>query len=352
LTDEGGELLPVLTPTETGELLASGMLAIAETDLGSPLDEESRRVLRSIIQSRSLEESDGILARIPYRSPIADLIHSRHGFSTLLQQTMRLSPLLVSIRDSPGTRRVFTYSYETDIARDSTWTIRRLLIDLAWAPVDIKVDVPGIEASREYLFRFSAPEGAEISHGKLTAVQSTTLFEGSRGPDLSAVSTQPRTQIELSLLHVPVGVRAEVSAALRPSRGTLAPFYWSILLVSISLIGALPWIFSSYSNNIRSDIALTQAQIAATLLIAIPGLLASFLAARREHPLLSQLLRIPKAFVALAGLTAYIAAATFAVGLCGSTLRVLWSTLACLATLFTAILSISIYAAKRRSKRG
>jgi hypothetical protein len=87
---------------------------------------------------------------------------------------------------------------------------------------------------------------------------------GRRPPDAMPEPGQPQRATLRTHEHQVVG---------RPRTGQLlgerlAPFYWSVLLVSVSLLGALSWIFQSYSWDLTNPRILTQAQIAATLLLA------------------------------------------------------------------------------------
>jgi hypothetical protein len=116
--------------------------------------------------------------------------------------------------------------------------------------------------------------------------------------------------------------------------------------VSVSLLGALPWIYHSYSRGLADGRVLTQAQIAATLLLALPALVATFLAGRREHRLLDRFLRALRLTLLWSALLAYVGAALLAVGPAGSALRIAWLFL----SLFAAVLAAIILVALRRAR--
>jgi hypothetical protein len=259
LRDEAAQLLPVLTRTEVHSLLSAGLIAIAQTITGSPLDDASRNQLISIAENRDVASSVRQIEDPPPGGIVEKLTtHEVYGdiYRMLLYRVAHTWPLIALVTDSAGTRRIVAYSYSTHFKRKAPF-INRLLADVGWAPVKMVFAVPEAETTAEYDFVLGVPDGMEIRDAILTA-------RNPLGEPFSSMATQSSSQVQLSLLNIPIASQVQVLVALRVAGSRLAPFYWSILLVALSLAGSIPWVFYSWSTHQESAVVLTQAQIAAT----------------------------------------------------------------------------------------
>lgn len=229
----------------------------------------------------------------------------------LAQNFLVLTPIA-----RPDDVRVIKFSYQEPIE----YRRKASLLDaLGWRDASFRWSASGASMARSYHCEVCAPEDLQIRYAKLVAVGSTTE---------QVVDHHGATErVHLYLNEVRQDANAIVRAELHTNaRGLLSSSAALGIATSLLLTGGVIFRGAVSDPNDAS----------ATLLVAIPALLAAYLAKPGEHRLVTRLLSGVRLLVVGIGTLAFLAAVTLAVRIDPDTeMLAVWIPLAALSWLAT-----------------
>lgn len=273
LRDEGGNSLCLLTKRENAHIAWSLLVAMGEIVLGDTLASAVQRELKVIA-----EEAEPVATQALDRFAKSDagtVLLSDPGFERLAYDLVQNFLLLTSVTHDPGRRRVLKFSY-VEGPIEATLSVEE---SLALSPLNIELEVPGIEFAGSYHLEVLAPENLEISSASLAAEHSAGssedrrfLFDGPSGYQ----------RVHLYLSELPPPISGEAWIRLRPPRRGL------VRQAALSALGttALMLTFLYFLDNPLVG----RAEVAAPLLLVVPGSISLFIAGPSEHAMRSVIL--------------------------------------------------------------
>ncbi|HEX8075825.1 MAG TPA: hypothetical protein VF545_12700 [Thermoleophilaceae bacterium] len=306
--DEAGEPVVALGRNETAEVLAAGLLAIAQ-GAGAAVDDDVRRLVWRVVAG-SPEDAGAALDEIAGGgSEAVSRAWAHEPFRTLAQTLAGQLPVLVSLRDADR-RRVLRYSYEErpGAAREPL-RIRslgdRIARWLGWREARVWCAVPNLGDAASHRFEVEPGPDLEASCQLMAAT-----------PGGGSVASGPAgflPHVRLTVDAAPRGTRGLLALRIRAGRVDLLraePFVG--LLLALLLTGtwlALPIVGGSGRN-------------AFALVVAAPSILAAYLGRPWGHPVLRALLRGARSIAIAVGVLSFAVAVTLASGASTNTLRV------------------------------
>jgi hypothetical protein len=307
VTDEGRST-PVLDTIENGFLAWSVLAAAARSALGW----SSRRSLPSdlldLIQTVAREPipaANEALAALS-RSTNVDirLLSQKPGFRKITHDLA--SNFILLVEGSPGTqgqRRIVKYSYAVDFSETGLRSVG------PWKRPHVRqfaAQLPTVASSASYHIQVVPPEGALVADTTLLVADSISgEVNTNRWPRVGGIANA-------NVNNLPWGSSAEARVDLALSHTgilTAALLATGAIAVLTAALAALSFWKGSAVSSLHSE---GDATLAA--LLAIPGLVAGYLARGGESSLVARLLRPVRALLLTASATMYVAAVTIVIG--------------------------------------
>jgi hypothetical protein len=186
---------------------------------------------------------------------------------------------------------------------------RTLPARLGWRSRSARIAVPLIADATSYHFEFEAPDGIEVESASLVAVRGGRVTRTNR-------VTESTSRAHLYVSGVTPGARGQALVQVRAVRNGLIRMAWAFSLFAfVLLFVAANWIE-------RVQALESSADAAAAILLAVPGVVAAYIAKPGEHLMASQMLIGVRALALLSGLALYVEAVAIVVGLKGDALTV------------------------------
>jgi hypothetical protein len=301
--DEADDAIPLLRADEDSLIYSEALTRICEGRINRQLEEEVREAIRRVARAEKDEAQEarewfsraGGGAMVSRRLLAADPV-----VNTLLDDAARNFPVLVSVewpqrngKSLAPERRILKFAFDEEIPDDRSGA--KLLQSLGWRTRRARVGATGVGDAASYHFGVAAPVDIEIVGARLAALDPPirrfiTLDDSGKrsttGAHLMVRGAAPRSE-GIALIQM----RVRRAGLLRASALTTA-FIAAVLTVGALRLAKL--------DGQSSDVDV--------LLVAIPGLLAIYLARPGEHILASRLLVGVRMVVALSGLLAFVAA--------------------------------------------
>lgn len=338
LHDEDGKSLPLLSRRQNNAVGATMLCLLAEAVLGASLPEDLERDLRSIAingQDAAGEafRSLGDPPRDCRSSDERARLVAEPRMMTLAEDLTNNFLLLVPIAADPEARRVIKFSYEerpgAEIDR-SLW--RSLPETMNWRDVPLLLPASSLGAAVSYHVEIEVPDELEIA--------SVSGIDLRRAQPLPSETTQSGSQDYRGLRRVHLHYSGlsrwtwgliELKVGVARS-GLLAAALLSAVLTALVLSVA----------SLRLEELREQAEVSSALLLAIPGVLSSYLLRPGEHPLVSKLFGGVRAVVFLSALCALTAAAGLALKASTTAVELMWAVLVPLAWTCVGALALSL----------
>lgn len=220
---------------------------------------------------------------------VADVLMVDPGFRSQVEELSKNFVVHVAIASKPGVRRIVNLISERSVtwSRDSMW--HRLGQSLGWRcwPVDVLIGGRG----GSHHLEVAAPAGVDVV--RMTAVP--TDHGASGAPAVSARGFSPHVHI-----HPPgawsVRYRATIFVRIRRTGWLTASLLVAAVIALVMVFGGLNLtvLFGGSAAAAPGD-----AGTAATLLLALLGVIATWLVRPGEHPLAARLLRLVRLLILL-----------------------------------------------------
>jgi hypothetical protein len=334
--DEAGQSVPLLTATQTGRVVAEGLVASARKlvhgGLTRTLQPSLEQDLRAITGD-NLEEAREARHSILHcgdddeRSKLA----GNRGFRMLTGRYQRSFLMLVPLQDEERARRVLKFRYIEPFKRTGgPW---RLLVG---EPHLARFEAPGVQEGGGYHLEIDLPDGVRVTSVSLGTGDQRTQEEDDDSPstDRQVVGSK----IHLCVRYFPYDAKAEAQTGLRATRsGWLGSACFSAWLIAIILGVGDVWL-RTHAKAQYPNISST----GVTLLLVIPGIFASLLARHAEHAMVAHLLRAIRSLLVTCSLLIYVAAGTLLMARTEAQLRRSWAIYATLATLIAVIVTVGM----------
>jgi hypothetical protein len=294
LCDETGRSLSLISREDNAAISAAAILSLAARAAGhadpDQLPAGLRAQLREVAEAeadrgeaiaRRLLSNDGTFA--------GDMAEFRKDprLRGWLETVAHSSIVVVLFRSSGPRRKLVKLTFQEELK-----TEQRRLTRLGWAPYEVLIDSPRIEA-RSFHFEAEAPSGLRISKAQLTDSEHPEPVT-EKGPTkrVHLYREQAATAgAGTAILSLDVAGPGFVSGAILASSLTLA-----------ALIGCL----------VRAPEIAGNPTSAPALLLVLPGLIASYVARPDRHALTTRLLSFARWLLLTVAFCAYIAAARVA----------------------------------------
>jgi hypothetical protein len=334
--DEAGQSIPLLTGTQTGRMVAEGLVAFARKlvhgGLTGTLQPSLEQDLRAITGD-NLEEARKAWHSILHCGDDDERLKlaSNRGFRMLTGRYQRNFLMLIPLQDEERARRVLKFRYVEPFRRTGgPW---RLLVG---EPHLARFEAPGVQEGGGYHLEIDLPDGVRVTSVSLGTGDQRTQAEDDDRPstDRQVVGSK----VHLCVRYFPYDARAEAQTGLRATRsGWLASACFSVWLIAIILAVGDVWL-RSHAKAQYPNISST----GVTLLLVIPGIFASLLARHAEHAMVAHLLRAIRSLLVTCSLLIYVAAGTLLMARTEAQLRRSWAVYATLATLIAVIVTVGL----------
>lgn len=319
LRDESGRALPLLTRHENAWVSWSILAAAAELVLGRRPSEAVIAVLIDITMSNE-EEALAAVESLNEVDVDGQTLSGSDFFRDLANDFARYFLLLVPVTPDPGARRILKFSYDEPFPWDSIWQARRgIAARLNWRDTQFIFELPAVGYGGSFHFELKPPAGLEISRAEISA-------ESLDGSKYTEVTSGPTTAGHVYLSDVPSGSFGLAKVWLRPERRGLLRSSLFITLATAALLAAGN-IFQSELRELRTGGS------GGSLLLAVPGAIAAFIARPGEHQFVSRILLWVRGGVILSGVSSYLAALILAIDLDNRSFAWAWAVLGALAWL-------------------
>jgi hypothetical protein len=301
--DEQGAAIPLMTAEATSRLMAAALYRWAAEILRRENVPEPERMfgeLSEIVsqppdpaqQERTADEKiEVLLGKVSSGHPhIAGVLLADKGFRSKLYELSENFVVLVSVADKPGTRRILKLAFESAVTFQHPhgwWRKVRQLF--GWRDWRLEVMLGGRGGSGH--LEVAAPTGVDIS--KMVARPAVVPRPEPDARKPLVIRTAGKTPHVA--IRVPAGARRyRATIYLRVSLTGWLTASWSVSLVIFGLMAVsrvrLWTLFSKAA-------APGEAGTAATLLLALLGVFASYLLQPGEHPLAARLLRAARGLI-------------------------------------------------------
>jgi hypothetical protein len=220
---------------------------------------------------------------------VADALMADPGFRSQLEELSKNFVVHVAMASKPGVRRIINLTSERSVtwSRDSMW--HRLGQSLGWRcwPVDVLI---GGRGGGHHL-EVAAPAGVDVV--RMTAIPTDHGVSGA--PPVSARGFSPHVHIRAPGSW-PVRYRATIFVRIRRTGWLTASLLVAAVIALVMVFGRLNLtvLFGGSAGAAPGD-----AGTAATLLLALLGVIATWLVRPGEHPLAARLLRLVRLLILL-----------------------------------------------------
>jgi hypothetical protein len=301
--DEQGAAIPLMTAEATRRLMSAALYCWAADILrrdkvpepGTMFGELSEIVSQPpdpAQQEKTADEKiEVLLDKVSDGDPrIAGVLFADKGFRSKLYELGENFVVLASVADTPGTRRILKLAFESAVTFQHPhgwWRKVRQLF--GWRDWRLEVMLGGRGGSGH--LEVAAPTGVDIS--KMVAVPAVVPRPEPGAQNPLVIKTAGKTPHVA--IRVPAGARRyRATIYLRVSLTGWLTASWSVSLVIFGLMAVsrvrLWTLFSKAA-------APGEAGTAATLLLALLGVFASYLLQPGEHPLAARLLRAARGLI-------------------------------------------------------
>lgn len=337
LRDATGMALPLLTQDQNSAVAVALLRGLA-TALVKP-ETLDTHIERELEQIASTSEAEAANALRNLSTPMGPGSHSQRNtlwgkssFKTLANDLSQNFMLIVPLDAAVGDRRLLKFEYEENFKS-------RALTKLEWlglTPVELAFLAPSVGLTESYHAEVVAPDELVIAKAELVAQN----LDGSEDT-LDTEHHQFRAHVHASGLTRGTIGRLNVSIRLRTAGLVLAAFVLSIATAT-SLVGGVvvDWL----------DVGATP-DLASALLVALPGIYATYLVRPGEHRLVKWLVGGLRVIVLGLAAVSFGAAATLALNLDESLRQLLWALGSVYALFAIAVTGASIGMSIRRQKR-
>lgn len=337
--DESGSAYPVLNADENAfaawsllSRVVAGVLSVMAP--GQAVPKKLLDDLKLVVSGAPSEAADKVTALQKLEDP---LLNRALNLSVFVEYAHLLAARFLLLVETPNDerhRRILKFSYTEQFEPVRGRTTRRLFETVGWRATEATVDVPGVGESQSFHFEFQGPPGLQVQSAQLFCANPNDKDDPGRVHQGRVVGS--RAHIYTS--DEDLSVDGTASVWLRPGRpGLLRASLATAAVVSV-LFAFFLW--DSRITQVRHGLTLP-------LLLAAPGLVASFIVRPGEHGMTTDLLAGVRACIGLIALCAY----TGAIGLAGEvsdkTLYCLWAVLGIVAALCLTALGVAYLAAGR-----
>lgn len=323
LIDESGRVLPMLTQHQNGAISTAILRRVARTILRKTPDPHIAEDLHDLVEG----QPDAVKVAWQHLSnPSGPGSHadrrklwSDDRFRTLARDLAGQFILFVPLEDREGSRRVLKFSYEEDF-RPSR---RALPQFLGLSPVRFGVLAPTIGMAESYHIEVASPDELMID------VASLYEFSETAGLD----KRDSEYGVSRTHLHVTDATRGaigflDIRFRLRRSGITFAAGL--IGLVTTGVLGS-GWLL--HREGIRAS-----PDVAAVLIVALPGLFATYLARPGEHGLVKRLVGGLRMLILGLAVCSFVADSSLAIDISGYARSWIWGICCVVAALGTLVL--------------
>ena len=323
--------LPVPLLTRRHNIMATQALLMAAVEpLGVEPDRDLSVALARVADADTRYADSALQSLgLTQRLEAIDETTSPEGWARWAITTFDRNHLLMADVPLEKVRQRAVFKITQELAHESPDPLP-LRAELAWHATSAGFDTPDVIATASYHFQFVAPDGLMVVGGRLLGVH-----DGGREDTPFGTTAQWGSVLGLNAhaSDVPEADTYEAVVSLRPSPEGLLRASAASAVVSTLVL------FMATAAAHRVDD--TQVGPSTALLLALPGLVSTFLARPGEHSLVSRLLRGVRVVTAASALTVYAAAGVLAVGVAGGVLRATWLALA----LFSAVPAVALVVA-------
>ena len=364
----GGDPIPLLTARQNGIVDCALLTALAQAALiskGLHLTSEIEELIEKLAKSRGDEASKALVSLVP-----PDILgHADAPYQALREDTtfadvaggLRDSSVLwLRVQGAPGDREIVKFSYDIPL----TWRVQGLAQSFGFKPFTARFETPHIGGSGSYHLIISTPAPLKVSDAQLVISEARTAEGQPQEEQVVAVCNADQEEAEEQLaqnklrLYVKrlgregrfyiTGDRAGAHgeawiALLSEKRGFLRAAAWSASCVAV-LVSAY---FAVLGRVLRHT------DVAVTVLLLAPALLAYLVVRPSQHILVGQFLSGARTTLLLSGALPIVGAAAIAVNgedwTCG--LKICFGVLALAAWLATFVLSATVLLPRENDKR-
>jgi hypothetical protein len=302
--DEQGAAIPLITAEETICFMTAALYRWAAVILqGKGLDEPEQMFaeVRKIVSEPPDRDliPEGQAADVTVRallkavsggnSDVSDALFANKGFRSNLYELSENFVVLASVESSAGTRRVLTLAFESrvDFQPQANW-VSKVLQRLGWRDWPMQVMLGGRGGS--CLLEVAAPPGVDIFKIIAKPNFGADPQKATSGPE--AITTFGKTpHVSVRVPAVPRRYRATIYLRVNGSGWLTASWLVALVIATSMIVGR------SQFAELFSKGASGEAGTAATLLLALLGVFASYLIRPGEHPLAAMLLRSARGLI-------------------------------------------------------
>jgi hypothetical protein len=318
--DEQGAAVPVLTKTET-QHLAHGILVGLSTGFqpSAKIDAELDKDFWRLIEDDPVTAIQ-IARELP--SDIAGDHQRRSPLGVLADDFASGFFLFAAIRGHVGDRRILKYDYEEDYAPTATsleaWTqrFRAWLADqreaastwLGWRSLPFALSVPQAALGATYHLEIAAPDELFIRSAELRVANP-------RRTDTVSEECVDRAHLYATKVARGTNANALILFTLEP-HGLPSTALFTALLTFSFLTGGL---FAKYFLHAHAG-----GQIAAAIIVAVPGFFATYIFRPGEHRLLRRVVRGVRIQTAALSVVSFAAAGLLAIDVDSSVRVAIW----------------------------
>lgn len=324
LKDESGTSLPVLTKRQNSVVAQSALERAATAILEDEPPEQVLLDLANIVHSEIGEAREIVVRWEASKEEAHQKLLSNSLFNGLFRELSSSFILLTTLRITPGARRILKFSYEETLPKGSRPVLERLAEKLGWQPTVMEFALPAIGDCSSFHFESMSPPGLKIVGAQ--------LYASLPAPGVIAESNEEAGRVHLNIQDA---VRGSVGRAWVSLSTKTAGLLRGAIVVS-SLIAAVVTVGSHNLKELDSAAASS-----ASLLIAVPGIFATFLVRQGEHGLASRLLIGIRAAALVAGVLSYFAAASLVLDIGYKDLVMSWQILTNLSWIVTITLVLA-----------
>jgi len=293
LFDETGQSLRVVSRVDNAQISGVALCRMAERILDSQGRQLSPALAAELRQIAEVDADEGKQRALrvehclePDYASETELLTRDERFCWWLSALAHSSILVVIFRALTPRRKIIKLAFEQPIESELKWRT-----SLGWDPYEVWVDSPLIEA-RTYHFEAEAPPGLRITEAKLS-------------DDRHRIPVKDHGFLRrVHLYREDAAYAGAGTAVMRLCVG--ASFsggaFMSAALTTGALLGAA----------LFADKIATNPTSAPTLLLFLPGLIATYIARPEQHPLTTRLLWGARRLLLAIALLAYTAAARVA----------------------------------------
>ncbi len=341
--DETGRCLPLPTRSENAavssellrtacrEALLAGDLTVTglPSGLDTTCDEQLTRLASDPQQSDVQDLKDTFLRKVAatHGALHANRLREDPTFGWLMPLLTKSSVVMFQIARAEPERRIIKLGYDENIVDVADKPIERLTQRLGWDGNNLVIELPFI-GSQSFHFQAEAPSGMQFVTTGLIERDTSRPGEVRDDPDFNR-----KVHLYLPNTERSHGALAWLLFSLR-GEGFIGGALLAALLVALVLTG-----FAATAHLIARN-----SGSAPSLLLAVTGILASYVGRPGGHPLTTRLLAPVRWLVLASAGLAYLAAAVIAVNpghVATSVLRPIWCTEAFAAWMIVGILWFS-----------